>query len=612
MHKLYVFVLGVVMMLASLSFVQSCYAISPNVVISQIKAANSSASRLVEIYNNSVTPVDITGWCLFYSSPSNTSPYTSLGCFESSNTSVHVFINASSFALLASSQTVLKADMELVAGLGSGTSGHVYLRDGAGNEIDRVGWGSSATNAESKPIVLDSTKVIERKRDIITNLLIDTDNNENDFRVSVLRTTYQYGAIYEVVDACKNIAGVQEIMPVDYTVDEGGNCIPPPVDICSNLDGLQVLIPDGFALDINGNCIVDICKNIDGLQQSLPAGMDLDDSGNCVTHDECSNLPEIQTMILGGYKRGNENNCILDLLPLKITEVLPNPIGNDDGNEFIELYNPNDSDINLSDYILYVGSNNVEYNFPDNSHVKAGEYLAFSNNDIKFTLINTSSSVALRSADDTLIDEIPIYSNLGEGMAWVEINDVWQYTNRPTPGSANLASLIELDDVSSLISNLAPCVANQYRSPETNRCRLIASSTSTLAICKDNQYRSEETNRCRNISSSTSDLAQCAEGQERNPATNRCRSITSVLGASDLVPCKAGQERNPETNRCRNVASAMPKAEYAPEQTNESANDYILWWSLAAVGMVAIIYGIWEWRHEIVNLIKKAKLILKK
>jgi hypothetical protein len=49
----------------------------------------------------------------------------------------------------------------------------------------------------------------------------------------------------------------------------------------------------------------------------------------------------------------------------------------------------------------------------------------------------------------------------------------------------------------------------------------------------------------------------------------------------------------------------MPVAEYAPEQTNESSNNYIGWWALAGVGVVAIIYGVWEWRQEVVNLMRK-------
>jgi hypothetical protein len=367
-------------------------------------------------------------------------------------------------------------------------------------------------------------------------------------------------------------------------------------------------VPSGYALDTEGNCQVDVCRNIDGLQLVLPDGMELDASRGCVVHDECSNLPNIQADIPDGYKRGVDNNCMLDLLPLKITELLPNAAGSDEGNEFIELYNPNNSGVDLSNYVFYVGANDTKfYSFPAGSHIGAGQYMAFSNDDIKFTLINTTSNVRLSSSDGTLIDETPVYNNPKDGMAWALIDGTWQYTNQPTPGSANLSSLVTAT-VAEVVaaSNLELCAANQYRSPETNRCRLIttaASSKSVLVPCKDGQYRSEETNRCRSIVADVSALVPCAEGQERNPETNRCRSITAaVLGASTLTPCKAGQERNPDTNRCRNVVSAIPQAGYAPEQTSQSSNNYVLWWSLACVGLVAISYGIWEWRQEIMRL----------
>jgi hypothetical protein len=97
----------------------------------------------------------------------------------------------------------------------------------------------------------------------------------------------------------------------------------------------------------------------------------------------------------------------------------------------------------------------------------------------------------------------------------------------------------------------------------------------------------------------------CAEGQERNPETNRCRTVSAVLGATDLAPCKTGQERNPDTNRCRNIVSTIPQAEYAPIQTSEPTNNYIGWWSLAGVGVAAVVYGVWEWRQEIRNIISK-------
>jgi hypothetical protein len=524
MYKLYGFVMVFSSMLMSLIIMYPLQAISPNVIISQIKAGNSSTSRLVEIYNNSNFPVDITGWCLKYSSPSNTTPYTNLGCFDSTDLSVRIFIRAGSFALLASTQTGLTADIVITEGLGTGISGHVYLADNLGVEVDRVGWGT-AVNAETAPMTLDLTKVIERRRDEITNSLIDTDNNGTDFTVSTLRTTYQYGAIYEVVD---------------------------------------------------------VCSNIDGLQEKIPDGMESDGIGGCVIHDECSNLTNVQAVIPDGYKRGAENICLLDLLPLKITEMLPNAIGTDDGNEFIELYNPNNVDIDLANYVMYIGTANAKFNFPTGAHIHVGQYLTFSNDDIKYTLVNTTGKVMVRSADDTLIDETPIYEDSSDGMAWALIDDVWQYTDQPTPSSANVASSIEFDSMAVVTSNLAPCAVNQYRSPETNRCRLIVASVSTLTPCKDGQYRSEETNRCRSIASDVTALTPCDEGQERNPETNRCRSVSALL-ASSLVPCKEGQERNPETNRCRNVAGAMPLAEYKPEQTNDPTNNYISLWSLAAV-----------------------------
>jgi hypothetical protein len=60
-----------------------------------------------------------------------------------------------------------------------------------------------------------------------------------------------------------------------------------------------------------------------------------------VQHDECPNLAGIQTTLPYGYKI-NGNDCDLDLLPLQLTEILPNATGSDSGHEYIEIYNPTD------------------------------------------------------------------------------------------------------------------------------------------------------------------------------------------------------------------------------------------------------------------------------
>ena len=372
-----------------------------------------------------------------------------------------------------------------------------------------------------------------------------------------------------------------------------------------------------------GNCVPDVCLNIIGLQSVMPSNMELDSSGNCIDIvDRCPNLTGLQASVPEKYTINSSGLCSMNLLHLRINELMPNAIGSDDGNEFIELFNPNETDIDLSNYIFYVGEDYAHYySFPEGSYVEAKGYIKFSNDDIGFTLLNTTSSVRLVGVDNILVDESPSYINPKDGFAWAFIDNLWQYTNQPTPGSENVASLIETGDVlgaddekTGVSSELEPCAANQYRNPETNRCRLIvSSSSSTLTPCKDGQYRSEETNRCRSIVSDVAELVACAEGQERNPETNRCRSIAIAATETDgLKPCAEGQERNPETNRCRNVVSEIPMASYAPEQTSVKSDNYILWWSLAGVGVIAITYGIWEWRQEIFRLIKKIGLFVQR
>jgi len=574
MLKRYVFIIFSSLFIM-IFFAQTAQAVSQNIMISQIKLgdATSAKNEFVEIYNNSLVDVEITDWCLSYLS-SSLSP-REMACFTPEDDSIHIFLPSHSFALATTAGILLYeppiiGDIEFSSTL-SDSAGYVRLLDKDKIEIDKVGWGTSTPEnnlVEPSP----DGKVLSRKI-IDINILQDSNVNSDDFEIIEPKLLHEYDSVYELHDICPNIIDIQIDIPDDREIDIKGDCITPPTDFCSNLLYIQTIIPDG-------------------------------------------------------YVRGDDNDCLLDLLPLKITELLPNIGGIDTGKEFIEIYNPNISDVDLANYIFYVGTDDVKfYSFPIGLHIDAGQYLAFYNDEINFTLLNTTSSVRLKSIDGNLIDETLAYNDPKEDMTWALIDELWQYTNRPTASGENLPSLIipdppaivaDVELVDGIVpivvaSELKPCAANQYRSPETNRCRLIPVSESVLTPCKDGQYRSEETNRCRSIISDVAPLVACSEGEERNPETNRCRSIVAaVLGASELKPCDVGQERNPDTNRCRNIVSAMPQADYAPEKTNEASNNYVLWWSLAGVGFVAIVYGIWEWRQEIGRLIQKIRLLRRK
>lgn len=626
MYKLYAFVVFIATVGVSVLTAQPLYATSHNLVISQAqtKSLNGglASEELVEIYNNSDVDVNITDWCVKYGSAGSVTPSKTLVCFKHTDpvTGNYVFLPARSYLVLVSNTFKDRYpnfgyDFTFSGGMVD-SERWLSIFDNSNNIVDKVQWGDFASEtadelstAETKTAALPAELQLLQRKTLADGGLQDTDNNFDDFESAPARPLYNHGPIYEIEDLCLNIDGIQLAIPYGYTVDSLRICISPPVDLCINLDGTQSVMPSGYMIDNNGYCQRDICLNIDGLQLILPDDMELDVGGDCVVHDECSNLSYIQSDIPDGFGRSGDNDCVLGLLPLQITELLPNAVGGDIGNEFIEIYNPNDSDVSLSYYLLYIGSDYTHfYSFPVGSHIGPGQYIAFTNDDIKFTLVNTTSSVWLRSIDSAVIVDTPIYYKPDDGMSWALIDGVWQYTNQVTPNAANLPSLIKTVAVvsaqTSSESDLKPCAANQYRSPETNRCRLIPITDSILTPCRDGQYRSEETNRCRNIASDVAGLTQCAEGQERNPETNRCRSV-AILGTSELAPCKEGQERNPDTNRCRNVVSDMPQADFAPKQASQTENNYVLWWSIAGVGLVAIIYGIWEWRQEIGRLVHK-------
>jgi len=562
MHKLFVALFFISIFLGSVFVVQNVGAVSNNVVIYQVQAGGAAntdgfltapATReFISIYNNSDQEVDITDWCLLNKSDKPTV------CFNSIASNIFLHLPGYSYVTIASDN--FAADNKYIPDFTykttnstSGTiianSDSVKLIDANGILMDDISWDSSLTGGNLYQRNFES---------LLSKKLIDTGSLTDFSKISTLVIPpNKMIEEFEVFDACKNIAGVQNTVPAGYLVNNGV-CSLPPVDICSNIDGVQTILPIGFMLDDKGYCIKDQCLNMDGLQLTVP-----DD-----------------------YIYIADFGCMAKPLQLKISELLPNAIGSDEGNEFIEIFNPNSTEVNLLYYLLFVGPEDHFYSFPVGTIIKSGQYMKFSNDDIKFTLLNSSSFVRLKYIGDFLVDETS-YINPPEGQSWALIDDVWQYTNQLTPAAANLPMLVEADV-------------------------LVIKSVSILKPCKDGQYRSEETGRCRNIISDVAELTQCAEGQERNPATNRCRSTTAVLSDSDLKPCDPGQERNPETNRCRNVVSEIPKADYAPEQTSVKTDDNTSWLIMAGIGAIAIGYGIWEWRTELLKAGKKVSSFLRR
>jgi hypothetical protein len=547
-------------------------AVSSTIVISQLQLASvlSASEEFIELYNNSVTDVEITNWCLYYASGQSIHIGNKLACFIPDNDDAHIYLPSHTFAFAISNQLSISSphvgsDLKFSATLSS-NMGHIRLTDETSTVIDKVGWGTAASPETVSAIAAPSGRVLQRIVDEDT--LQDTDDNSLDLEVTQPRFNYSYGAIYEVQDVCLNILGVQQVLPTDYTIDTEANCVPPLVDICTNIDAIQVVIPSGYTLDIDGLCQPDVCTNIEGLQLVVPEG----------------------------YKTDN-NICLLNLLPIVINELLPNAIGSDNGNEFIELYNPNQMSVSLTFYRLQIGTNLSKYfTFPAGSTIEPHAYAVFSNDDIPFTLLNSTSQVRLVSSDGQTINESAVYSNPADGVTWALINGIWSYTNQPTPNADNRAFVFSTANIVEVVTDVKPCAPNQYRNPDTNRCRLLILAGSLVAACKDGYYRSETTNRCRNIAADVALVVPCNDNQYRNLDTGRCKLIAAV--SSGLAPCAANQERHADTNRCRTVSLGIPDVAFAIEPIADTPSSGIEWWAVGGVMAIAISYAVWEWREE--------------
>lgn len=124
-----------------------------------------------------------------------------------------------------------------------------------------------------------------------------------------------------------------------------------------------------------------------------------------------------------------------------ITELLPNPKSpqTDAEDEFIELYNSNDRLFDLSGFKLQVGTETKRtFTFPAGVVLPAKGFRAFLSIDTHLALSNSGSQVALLDPFGKVIASAEAYQKAGEGKAWALAKGSWYWTQKPTPGQANI------------------------------------------------------------------------------------------------------------------------------------------------------------------------------
>lgn len=300
---------------------------------------------------------------------------------------------------------------------------------------------------------------------------------------------------------------------------------------------------------------------------------------------------------------------------LKLSEIASNV-----DEQFIEIINSGEKTVITTGCKLTVGDAGVRENIGD-IELNPGEFLTIKIKNTKLKLPKTKGKVYLLDEAGSQIDSTE-YEKLAKSSSWSLVDDEWMQTFMITENSENIFKEY-LDCQSGYERNVlgkcvkisvppveSPCPVGQYRHPETRRCRKNEAEK-TITPCKDGYYRSEETGRCRSIASAAAKtLKPCPEGQFRNSATGRCKKIAST---DDIAKeCPEGFERNPQTKRCRKIKSAsMPTVGSAAAEVKQVAGATWGWWVFGGVSLLAVGYGVWQWRWEISQFVRKIRESIK-
>ncbi len=300
---------------------------------------------------------------------------------------------------------------------------------------------------------------------------------------------------------------------------------------------------------------------------------------------------------------------------LKLSEIASNI-----DEQFIEIVNSGEKTVITTGCKLTVSDSGVRENIGD-IELNPGEFLTIKIKNTNLKLPKTKGKVYLLDEVGSKID-VAEYSSMPKGASWSSVDDEWTRTFAITEGTANIFKEY-LDCQSGYERNVlgrcvkivispieSPCPVGQYRHPETHRCRKIEAAK-TITPCKDGYYRSEETGRCRSIASAAAKtLKPCPEGQFRNSSTGRCKKIAST---DDIAKeCPEGFERNSQTKRCRKIKSAnMPTVGSAAAEVKQVAGATWGWWVFGGVSLLAVGYGVWQWRWEISQFVRKIRESIK-
>jgi len=122
-----------------------------------------------------------------------------------------------------------------------------------------------------------------------------------------------------------------------------------------------------------------------------------------------------------------------------INEFLPNPIGKDTEEEWIELFNNSQEAVDLSGWQIKDASDKA---FFLKNKIGPGQYFVLDYKTTKISLNNNAETLFLYDQKGNLIDKAEFSGAAPEGKSLIRQNSQFIFTDEPTPGKANRINFI--------------------------------------------------------------------------------------------------------------------------------------------------------------------------
>jgi hypothetical protein len=139
-------------------------------------------------------------------------------------------------------------------------------------------------------------------------------------------------------------------------------------------------------------------------------------------------------------KKNFENPKTKSYPNLILSELLPNPSGDEKNREFIEIYNPNKTEISLKYWTLRNASKTGAFTFSTDIVIKPYSYFVIYRKDFNFALNNSNETVYLIAPNEKVTSSVSYTQSAKEDVSYNFEQDTnkWRWSKHLTPNKRNV------------------------------------------------------------------------------------------------------------------------------------------------------------------------------